>query len=76
MASLNLIDNTFYRYALALQLFFYLSALAGYVLERTGLRVKLFAIPLYFLVVNFASVIAFYRTLTGKNAVVWQTVRR
>jgi len=76
MANLNLTDNPSYRYVLMLQLFFYLSALAGYILERTGLRMKLFAIPLYFFVVNFASIIAFYRTLKGKNVVVWQTVRR
>jgi hypothetical protein len=68
--------HTFYNLAFTGQVVFYSSALAGYLLDRNGKKVKLFALPLYFCVVNIASVAAFFRTIMGKKSVTWETVRQ
>ena len=51
-------------------------AFAGYLLDKKGRKVKLLALPLYYCVVNAASVAAFFRTIMGKKAVTWETVRQ
>jgi MFS family permease len=68
--------HTFYNITFTVQVVFYLSALAGYLLDRNGRKAKVFALPLYFCVVNTASVAAFFRTIKGKKSVTWETVRQ
>ena len=65
-----------YAAALALQCAFYLAALAGWALERSGHRNRLLFIPYYFLFMNLnvfrgASYLATHR---GKGA--WEKARR
>jgi len=59
-----------------LQILFYLGAAAGYFLDRKGKKAKLLALPLYYCVVNAASINAFFRTIFGKKSVRWETVRQ
>jgi len=59
-----------------LQILFYLGAGAGYLLDRNGKKAKLFSLPLYYCIVNAASVSAFFRTLMGRKSVTWETVRQ
>jgi cellulose synthase/poly-beta-1,6-N-acetylglucosamine synthase-like glycosyltransferase len=66
----------FYNLVFAGQIVFYLSALIGLLTDRYGHKVKLLAIPLYFCVVNYASFLAFFKTLKGHKTVVWETVRK
>ena len=66
----------FYNLVFAGQIVFYSSALIGLLTDRFGHKVKLLAIPLYFCVVNYASFLAFFKTLTGYKAVTWETVRK
>jgi cellulose synthase/poly-beta-1,6-N-acetylglucosamine synthase-like glycosyltransferase len=68
--------DPFYNFAFVAQVLFYLTAFAGYLLDRKGKKMKLLALPLYFCVVNAASVVAFFRTIMGKKAVTWETVRQ
>jgi cellulose synthase/poly-beta-1,6-N-acetylglucosamine synthase-like glycosyltransferase len=75
VSNLALVGRPFYDLALMGQAAFYLAAGGGYLLERKGKKGKLFAIPLYYCVINAASIIAFFRTVTGKRAVVWETGR-
>jgi cellulose synthase/poly-beta-1,6-N-acetylglucosamine synthase-like glycosyltransferase len=76
LSNLFLLDHLFYMLTFIIQLFFYMGAAGGYLFDKMGRRVKLLAIPLYYCVVNAASIAAFFRTLFGKKAVIWETVRR
>jgi hypothetical protein len=68
--------HPFYNIAFIFQLVFYLSGLIGYLLDLKGKKARLLALPLYYCVVNLASVAAFFRTIMGKKAVTWETVRQ
>ena len=68
-------QTMFYDAVLALQLLFYVLALAGWLLERAGKRVSLLAMPLYFVLANLASVLAFYNFLRGETYTRWDPIR-
>jgi len=68
--------HPFYNATFIGQILFYLGAFAGYLFDRKGSKVKLLALPLYYCVVNIASVAAFFRTISGKKAVTWETARQ
>jgi len=59
----------------ALQTAFYLAAFFGWVLELTGKRTTLFVLPLYFVLANIASVIAFFQFLRGEQYAAWEPIR-
>jgi cellulose synthase/poly-beta-1,6-N-acetylglucosamine synthase-like glycosyltransferase len=71
-----LVGKLFYNLCIIVQVLFYLGAGAGYMLDRKGRKAKLLALPLYYCVVNAASITAFFRTLMGKRSVVWETARK
>lgn len=71
-----LIGKLFYNLCFIVQILFYLGAGVGYLLDRSGKKAKLLALPLYYCVVNAASITAFFRTLTGRKSIVWETVRQ
>ncbi|HOP40899.1 MAG TPA: glycosyltransferase family 2 protein [Geobacteraceae bacterium] len=76
IANAFLLGHWFYNLVFALQLAFYLAALTGLVADRLGWKCRLLAIPLYFCVVNAASMVAFWKTLKGQKMVTWETVRK
>lgn len=59
----------------ALQVIFYLTALVGLMLEKNGVKLAIFAMPLYFALANLASVIAFYKVLSGEKYARWEPIR-
>lgn len=75
-ANLFLLDGAFYRWFLAAQLVFYATALLGLVAERHGTRLGPLAVPLFFVTINAASLVAMWRVLRGHRAVTWNTVRQ
>ena len=52
-----------------------LMALSGWVLERFGVRISVLSLPQYFVVANFASLIAFYKFLKGEKYATWEPIR-
>lgn len=68
-------QSIFFSIIMMAQVLFYLMALAGWVLERLGVRLKFLVIPLYFVLANLASVIAFFRFLRGERVSTWEPVR-
>lgn len=59
-----------------LQGLFYLSAAAGYVLEKSGRPVKaLFLLPFYFCMVNGAALMALAKNLARRTDVLWEKAR-
>jgi len=67
--------SVFFAFVLTLQAAFYLMALAGWLLERAGAPISLLAMPLYFVLANLASAVAFYKFLRGEKYARWEPIR-
>jgi cellulose synthase/poly-beta-1,6-N-acetylglucosamine synthase-like glycosyltransferase len=70
-----LLGEPLYDLVFIAQVLCYGAAIVGLVMGSFGWRLRLLAVPLYFCVVNAASICAFVLTLTGKKTVVWETAR-
>ena len=71
-----ILDNTFYKLLFIAQVVFYLSALFAWVMEKYGKKIKFLFLPLYFCVVNIASLRAMFNLIKGRKMAVWETVRK
>src|SRR5882724_10676625 len=69
-----LIDSSFYRVTLALQLFFYAVALLNMLLPLHR-QWKPLGIPLFFCTLNAAALVSMVEICRGRKYVTWQTVR-
>lgn len=58
------------------QLFMYLMALIGWLLERSKIRFKFLFVPFYFVAMNYASVKGMLRFFKGKQSVNWEKSKR
>lgn len=58
------------------QVFFYLAALLGLMLEKKHIRLKLLFIPYYFCMMNYAVYMGFLRFLKGSQSVLWEKAAR
>lgn len=67
--------NTFYAALFGAQLACYLAAACGWALERKGRRSSLLALPYYFVLANIASLVAFYKFLSGERYARWEPIR-
>jgi hypothetical protein len=65
-----------YGLLLGLQVAFYAAALGGWLLEQLGVRIKLFYIPLYFCVMNYAVYAGAWRLLHGRQSTIWEKAQR
>lgn len=72
---INVRSSVFFAAALTIQAVFYALAFAGWLMERAGKRLSILAWPLYFVLANFASVIAFYKFLRGETYSHWEPIR-
>ncbi len=75
-ASAMLAAGAVYRALLWAQVAFYGLALAGYLCDRLGYRVRALAAPYYFVVTNYAVLRGFGRFLAGRQPATWERVRR
>ncbi|WP_439505937.1 glycosyltransferase family 2 protein [Sediminibacterium sp.] len=58
------------------QLFFYTAALLGWIMEQRQLKVKIFFIPYYFCLMNYAVIAGFIRYFSTKQSVLWEKAKR
>ncbi|HWK98707.1 MAG TPA: glycosyltransferase family 2 protein [Parapedobacter sp.] len=58
------------------QLAFYLCAIAGFLLERRALRVKILFVPYYFCVMNYAVIAGIIRYFGGGQSAIWERSSR
>lgn len=65
-----------YFFLLICQSTFYALALAGLILEDRKLKIKVFFVPFYFCMMNYALVKGFFRFLSGRQSVLWERARR
>lgn len=68
-------SSTIFLLISALQIGFYLSALLAWFLEKAKIKTGIFAVPLYFVLANTASAIAFYKFLRGEKFARWEPIR-
>lgn len=73
-ANLALIDSPFYKFTLAVQLFFYAAALLNMLLPLHR-QWKPLGIPLFFCTLNAAALVSMLEICRGRKYVTWQTVR-
>ncbi len=64
-----------YAAAFAAQALFYLAAVASVLLERAGRASRLLALPGYFVLANWAAVLAFFKFLRGERYARWEPIR-
>jgi hypothetical protein len=69
------IDSWFFGLALILQLLFYAMAFVAWLAEKFGKKLGILAIPLYFVLANWASVVAFAGFLSGETYARWEPIR-
>jgi cellulose synthase/poly-beta-1,6-N-acetylglucosamine synthase-like glycosyltransferase len=74
IANLALIDLPFYKFTLAVQLFFYAAALLN-ILVPLHRQWKPLGIPLFFCTLNAAALVSMFEICRGRKYVTWQTVR-
>jgi cellulose synthase/poly-beta-1,6-N-acetylglucosamine synthase-like glycosyltransferase len=57
------------------QLVFYVIAGLGFFLEKFGIKIKFLTFPMFFVVSNYASLVALFLLLTGEKTSTWDTNR-
>ncbi len=72
----KLLDHGFYQLTFAAQLLFYLSALFAWVMEKRGKKYTILFLPLYFCVLNLASLRAAGNFICGREMTTWETIRK
>lgn len=65
-----------YTLVFLLQSMFYMAVLAGFILEKFSIRIKLIYIPFYFFIMNYAVFLGFRRFIKGKQSVNWERAKR
>ncbi len=73
--ALLLSSSQLYFFLFIGQVLFYVLAITGFFLEKKGVHKIIFYLPLYFCIVNLASLISMFKVLKGENIVTWQTKR-
>jgi cellulose synthase/poly-beta-1,6-N-acetylglucosamine synthase-like glycosyltransferase len=70
-------DSSFiYRFVFTGQLFFYLAAMCGWLIIRSGNRLGVFTIPFYFVFMNYCLIRGFFRFVGGRQTVLWEKSER
>ncbi len=75
-SNLALLGTTLYNVLFALQVFFYGVALVSWQLDRRGVQLPLLIYPYYFVTVNFALLLGFFKFLTGSQKPAWARTER
>ena len=65
-----------YAVLLVCQVAFYISALLGWLFERRQIKVKVFFIPYYFCMMNYAVIAGLNRYFAGKQSAAWEKAKR
>lgn len=69
-------NDTFFTLFLIMQSLFYLSAIIGWLITFRNIKVKLFYIFYYFVFMNFAMYLGFFRFINKSQSVLWDKAKR
>ncbi|MGZ3831014.1 MAG: glycosyltransferase family 2 protein, partial [Mucilaginibacter sp.] len=65
-----------YQLLLVAQVAFYGVSLLGWFLESRRIKIKIFFIPYYFCMMNYAVIRGIARFSTGKQSAIWEKAKR
>jgi hypothetical protein len=65
-----------YQVLMLAQVGFYLAAISGWILEEKHIKVKIFFIPYYFCMMNYAVIMGIVRFASGRQSAVWEKAKR
>ncbi len=68
-------QSPLYAILFAGQILFYAAALFGWILEQSGVRIGVAALPAYLVLANLAAILAFYQFLRGERYARWEPIR-
>jgi len=68
--------SSIYFWLFIAQLLFYLMAMFGWIMENKKIKIKIFYIPYYFFIMNFAVYLGFYRYIKKQQTVNWERAKR
>jgi len=68
--------QTFFTEIFWVQVIFYIAALLGWFFENRKIKMKVFFIPYYFFIMNYAVYLGFLRYLKGGQSVKWERAKR
>ena len=71
-ASLLMLAQPFYRWMLGIQIAFYGAALGGFAMRNARRKISLLSVPYVFCLLNWATVLACFRFITGRQRVTWE----
>jgi cellulose synthase/poly-beta-1,6-N-acetylglucosamine synthase-like glycosyltransferase len=69
------LSSPLYRMIFLLQALGYSCAIVSWLLEKSGVRSRVLALPHYFVLANVASVVALFKFLRGEKYARWQPIR-
>ncbi len=69
------VSSVLFLVILTLQILFYAMGFFAWILEKNGMKLGILSIPLYFILTNFASIIGFYKFLSGERYATWEPIR-
>ena len=69
------LESPLYRIVFLLQMLGYSCAVASWLLEKSGVRSRVLALPQYFLLANVAALIACYQFVRGERYSRWEPIR-
>jgi GT2 family glycosyltransferase len=72
ITSIVMLHRPFYSTMLAFQILFYCSALIGFSCRKSHIKPMLVNIPYTFCLLNWATVVAFWRFVRGRQGVTWK----
>jgi hypothetical protein len=65
-----------YECLLVAQVLFYGMALLGWLMEARQIKVKIFFIPYYFCMMNYAVIRGIFRFAAGRQSAIWDKAKR
>jgi hypothetical protein len=69
------LHSLLYALAALAQIGFYGAAALSWLMENMGWRNRILALPQYFVLANLASLVAFYKFLSGERYARWEPIR-
>jgi len=69
-------DDLLFKVILAAEVFFYVLALTGFIMEKRQIRIKVLFIPYYFCVMNYAVLMGIIRYFSKKQSAMWEKAQR
>ena len=74
-SNLLLLGSLWFNLVFGMQLLLYLFALLGWFFHANDRKLRIFSVPFYFVLVNYAALIALVKFIAGKNIIAWRPQR-